>query len=195
MNFIKQLAIGIAFVASFSSVAFASVEQTSSGGSFYAYQGWGDTEIGNITFATGTNTIGALTTSVDLVDQGWGGSCGCNQVYIGLFDTNNQRVWALHVAGATHDWTNQVVDITNDPDAMTSLNAAMLSMDYSNGGTASMKMFANPVGWGGWELTVRNAGMSITSDAVDVPEPASLALLGMGLVGLGAAGRRKSKKA
>lgn len=194
MNFIKKLALGIAFVATFSGAAFASVVQTSSGGSFYAYQGWGDHEIGNITFATGTNTISALTTSVDLVDQRWGGQCDCNQVYIGLFDTNNNRVWTRHVAGATHDWTNQVFDVTSDLVALNSLNAAMGAMDYSAGGTASMKMFANPVGWGGWELTVNNAGMSITSDATNVPEPASLALLGLGLMGVVASRRKVGRK-
>jgi hypothetical protein len=194
MNFIKKLALGIAFAASFSTAAFAAVVQTSSGGSFYAYQGWGDTEIGNITFATGTNAISALTTSVNLVDQGWGGSCNCNQVYIGLFDTNNNRVWAQHVAGATHNWTTQMFDVTSDLAALTSLNAAMGAIDYSAGGTASMKMFANPVGWGGWDLTVNNAGMSVTSDASNVPEPGSLALLGLGLLGVSASRRKFGKK-
>lgn len=194
MNIIKKLAIGFAFAASFSATAFASVVQTSSDGSFYAYQGWGDYEIGNITFATGTNAISALTTSVNLVDQGWGGQCECNQVYIGLFDTTSTRVWAMHVAGATHEYSNVVFDITTDLGQLNALNAAMGAIDYSAGGTASMKMFANPIGWGGWELTVNNAGMSITSDAANVPEPASLALLGLGLLGMTATRRKFGKK-
>ena len=131
-------------------------------------------------------------TSVNLVDQGWGGQCDCNQVFIGLFDTTNNRVWAQHVAGATHNWTTQVFDITSDLVAMASLNVAMGAMDYSTGGTASMKMFANPIGWGGWELTVNNANMSITSS--NVPEPTSLAMLGLGLLALTASRRKAGKK-
>lgn len=195
MNIIKKLSIGIAFAALFSASAFAAVVQTSSGGSYYGYQQEDPTEIGNITFATGTDAISALTTSVDLVDQGWGGQCpSCNHVYIALFDTDNKQVWSQHVAGALHDWTHEVYDITTDLGALESLNAAMGAMNYSAGGTASMKMFADPISWGGWELTVNNAGMSITSDAANVPEPASLALLGLGLLGMTASRRKFGKK-
>ncbi|MBC7684344.1 MAG: PEP-CTERM sorting domain-containing protein [Bdellovibrionales bacterium] len=194
MNIVKKLALGLAFAASFSATAFASVVQTSSGGSYYGYQAWGSHEIGKVTFATGTNTISALTTSVDLRDQGWGGQCDCNQVYIALFDTENKEVWAQHVAGAVHGWTNQVFDITTDVAAFDKLNAAMGALDYSTGGIANVKMFASPVGWGGWSLEVKNAGMSIASDAVNVPEPASLALLGLGLLGLTASRRKFGQK-
>jgi hypothetical protein len=47
---------------------------------------------------------------------------------------------------------------------------------------------AAAIGWGGRELTVNNAGMSVPSDAVSVPEPALL--LGLGLLGV-AASRHK----
>lgn len=55
-----------------------------------------------------------------------------------------------------------------------------------------MRMQANPLGYGGWELHVHSATFSVTSKAGDVPEPASLALLGLGLGGLLAARRKKN---
>lgn len=195
MNIVKKLAIGFAFAAFFSATAFASTVDTSSGGYYDGYEAWGAFEVGNITFSTGTNAIMALTTSVDIADQGWGGECpACEPVYIALFDTKNQQVWGETVAGAMHGWTHQEFDITTDFDALNSLNVAMGAMDYSAGGTSSMKMFASPIGWGGWELHVANAGMSITSDVTNVPEPASLALLGLGLLGMTASRRKFGKK-
>lgn len=88
MKTVKKLAIGFAFAASFITTAFASTVDTSSGGYYDGYEAWGTFEVGNITFATGTNAIMALTTSVDIADQGWGGECpACEPVYIALFDT------------------------------------------------------------------------------------------------------------
>jgi hypothetical protein len=57
-----------------------------------------------------------------------------------------------------------------------------------------MKIMANPIGWGGWALYVNNASMTITSDAVNVPEPASLGLPGLGLVAVAASRRKFAKK-
>jgi hypothetical protein len=55
-----------------------------------------------------------------------------------------------------------------------------------------MVMFGNNIGWGGWELRVNGASMAIESS--HVPEPTSIALLGLGLAGFAAARRKSSKR-
>jgi hypothetical protein len=192
MNFIKKLAVGIAFAASFSSAAFASVVQSTAPASYSGYQQWGWIELGRVTFAPGTSSILGVTTSTEIADQGWGGQSDGNQVFIGLFN-NGTAVWTQHVAGARHGWSTQTYDIANDQPALTSLNSALDSIDWTNTTNVSMQILANPIGWGGWALYVNNATMTVTSDSGEVPEPASLCLLGLGLVGV-VASRRKAAK-
>jgi hypothetical protein len=192
MNFLKKIAIVIAATASIAAPAFAGVTQTVSNPNYYDFYYGGSNEINRITFASGTNNISSLTTTVNTADQGWGGQCDCNQVWIGLTDTANNIVWGEHVAGSAHDWNTYNFDLTSDPTAFTNLNAFMAAMDYSNGGTASMVMYANNIGWGGWELRVNGAQMSIESS--NVPEPTSIALMGLGLAGFAAARRKAAKR-
>jgi hypothetical protein len=192
MNFLKKLATTIALAAAVTAPAFAGVVQTVSNPNYYDFYYGGSNEINRITFASGTNNISSLTTTVTTEDQGWGGQCDCNQVYIALYDTSNNSVWGEHVAGSAHSWNTYNFDITSDPTGFANLNQALAAIDYSNGGQASMIMFGNNIGWGGWELRVNGASMTIESS--HVPEPTSLALMGLGLAGFAAARRKASKR-
>lgn len=190
MQITKKIAIAALLAASFAGSASADVIQSTSGGSF---SGTGGQHLLNsVTLATGSNQIDALTSTATLADQGWGGSDPTNGVYIGLFE-GSTALWTQWVAGAGHTISTQNFDIANDPASLASLNAAISKIDWSatQGQPVQMEMIANSWSYTGWHLSVNDAGFSV--DSSQVPEPASVALLGMGLAGLAAA-RRKSKQ-
>ena len=141
-------------------------------------------QLGSITLASNTNIITGLTSTVTLVDQGWGGSDPSNGVRIDLF-SDGADLWGQYVAGATHDVTTQTFDIATLPDAQTSLDAALAAIDWSVDPTVALVMDTTPVPYVGWALYTSDASFSVTSDAVPAPEPLSAALLGTGLAGLG----------
>ena len=147
--------------------------------------------LGGVTLAQHTVLVSALSSSVTLVDQGWGGQdAASNQVVIGLLE-DGMGLWTQHVAGAVHSWRTEHFDITGSPAALAGLNAALQGIDWSDNPVVTVQMFAVPLSYGGWELHTRNASFSITSS--DVPEPASLGLAGLGLVLAAAAARRRQR--
>jgi hypothetical protein len=194
MKFLKAAALTIVLAASFTASAFAAVTQTATNNDYNTFNYGGAYSFMSIDLAAGTTNVSALTTSVTTVDQGWGGQCDCNQVFVGLVDANNNILWGDHVAGSTHAWSTYNFDLTNDLVGMTNLNALLASYDYSNGNTARLQLFGNNIGWGGWQLFVNGASMSVTSSASNVPEPGSVALLGLGLVGFMASRRKAAAK-
>jgi PEP-CTERM motif len=150
---------------------------------------WVWQSLGSVTLAQHTVLISALSSSVTLVDQGWGGQDpASNQVVIGLLE-DGVGLWTQHVAGAVHAWRTEHFDITDSPSALAGLNAALQGIDWSDSPVVKLAMYAVPLSYGGWELHTRNASFSVTSS--DVPEPASLGLAGLGLVLAAAAGRRR----
>lgn len=186
MKFLKSAVIAVVLATSFSATAFASVTQTTEPASSYN-AGW-QTELGRVTFAAGTNYVSSLTSTVTLVDQGWGGSDPTNGVYAGLFNGETD-LYNLHLAGAGHYLSTQTQDFSIID--LAGLNAVLASIDQASNPMLTMRMFTNSWGYPGWSLTTSDASMSVTSS--QVPEPGSIALLGLGLFGFAAARRKAAK--
>lgn len=189
MKLLKSAALSLVLATAFASSAFASVTQTTSpAGSF---ENGGQTELGRVTFAPGATTVLNLSSSVTLVDQGWGGSDPSNGVYVGLFNGESD-LYNLHLAGAGHDWSTQTTAF--GPADLADLNAILALIDLASNPLLTMRMFTNSWGYPGWSLQTTDATMSVTSDTTAVPEPASIALLGLGMVGFAAARRKGAAK-
>lgn len=171
----------------------APVTVTTAPAGYSTYMDWNAYTLGQVDFATGTNQILGLTTSVDVKDQGYGGSDPTNGVLLRLIADGTQ-LWGAWVGGGGHDWTHQDYDITANQAQFADLNTALAGVDWST--TSSLSMVMSHRGWGypGWALTTANATMTVTSDATSpVPEPATWAMLMFGFGGLGYAMRRREK--
>ncbi len=194
MQIIKHIAAGIVLASAFSASALAGIVQTGTGsGSYDGFQAWGLFDLSTVSFAKGTNLVTGLNSSAIAYDQGWGGvDPGSNRVLVTLYQ-GSELLWYTHVAGAgRHTYDTQYFDSANNISVLTGLNTALAAIKWNDNAAVTMRLQANPLGYGGWELHVRDAKFSVTSDSVNVPEPASLALLGLGVAGLLSARRKKN---
>ncbi len=190
MKLLNKLSLSAALSISLMASASANVIQTTTPVSMDSYGGWSWKQMSSVTLAHGTNEIVGLTSSMNIVDQGWGGQDpNGNQVVIGLF-SNGVDLYNVHVAGGWHNWTTQAFDIANNASALKDLNLKLDGIDWSLAPTVTLQMFAAPIGYPGWQLHATNA--TFTVESTTGPGPTSLALLGLGFAGLAVARRRKA---
>jgi hypothetical protein len=189
MKFVKNVVISLALAATVAAPAFATVVQTLPPAGASSYGGWNQVEIGRLTLAGGTNILTALTAYGTTWDQGWGGQDPwSNQVGVALYDNGNQVVWQ-RVGGAVHQVTS--FNYTATAAELANFNTFLGAMDPNATHSLTMKMMLAPLGYGGWQLFANNSSFTVESGSV--PEPGSIALLGLALAGFAAARRKMSK--
>ena len=182
---LNTIALSLALAPMFCAPVLADVIQTTSPADSYSKETWDWTELGSVTLAHGTNKISALTSSVTLIDLGWGGSEPYNGAKMAL-SVDGTLDYIFLVAGATHEWSTQTYDITSDLSKLTGLNAALQSIVWTGATNVTLSLNATPVVWPGYELWTQNSSFSVTSSVAAVPVPAAIWLFASGLLGLGA---------
>jgi hypothetical protein len=146
-------------------------------------------EIGRVALQYNTYEIVDLDTSMQIVDQGWGGQADDNGVWVSL-SIGEQALYTIQVAASNHDWQTATYDLQANPSQYAALNSVLQSVNWSGAPAVSLQFFTTAWSYPGWELHTRNAQFDVLSINA-VPEPTTYAMMLAGFGLLGVACRRK----
>lgn len=190
MSKLNKIICAFAIFAGLSGTAMASVITQSAGPVNYdSWSGWHNDKLMGLLLTPHTTHVDSLSGSSTTYDQGWGGNDFYgNRLYVTLMD-NGQSLWSDFFAGGARGATFQNYSASSVK--LASLNDVLASINWSSAPAVEMEVRSSTIGYPGWALHSRGATLQMTSE---VPEPASLAIIGMGLLGLTGARRKAAKK-
>lgn len=193
MSLIKKTFASLAFLLACSTSASAAiVTQSDAVGSYNANANTPDERVVGFRIAKGTRGFTAVTGHSTTYDQGWGANEPLfNYLYVSL-RRGTDNLWTDIFARAVRaPGVQPLQPYQASANALSALNAALRSIDWSKNPNVELQVRSHPAPFPGHELHSVTPVLVASSREAEVPEPASTAMLGIGLVGLMLARRRK----
>lgn len=158
----------------------ADTVQTATAPDYFSTGSFTASTLTSISLAQDTSNISDITASYYITDQGWGNHVG--QYVILQLNDNGNTLFSDTISDA-YPPQNVNFDLASNITELGDLNAALDGVNWSLDPNVTVDFLAQPVGYGGYTLTIDNFTDTVTSS---VPDGAStLALLGFGFAGLG----------